>query len=273
MSNTSIWTLLVIAVLLSSVSPTMARVIEIKQARAVIEGAKSLAFEVTLRYNGNERMRNRLIEGKYLRLNSVRHAFMDDDLLIDDKLENLGESKDVFLTPVVKRDDETILWDVTAQPELSFRREFDVTKTTLTQSNEGLFRHEVINGKTSWGGRLHRNELADSHRDDHPIAGLAVIDFLYMIVRGIRGAGIGLATTTTGQDFYTPDFLSNADFYFIVDFRLKDSLNYTYRSVFETKPLTLPNDLSTIEVGEGDASYEENGRTVERAPGFNDLTQ
>ena len=264
--------ILALVMFLLSLSSVQARVIEIKSARAVIEGAKALAYEVTLKYNGNKRMNNRLIDGRYLLVSSIDETFMDSDSLVDDHLKTIGTKKDTYKSPVVEKDGK-VYWDVLSETELTLIRTFSISEEKLEKSYVNLFRHEIINGERSWGGRLNRNFFMDKETDEHPVAGLGVLDILWGIARGIRGTGKAIACETVGQDSDDPDFMSNVDFYFIVDIRLKDSLNYSYRTVFETKPITLPSDLSNVDVSSGDVEYQENGRTVEEGPGFTDLTQ
>ena len=268
------WKTLILAfvMVLVSIQAVQARVIEIKSARAVLDGARAIAYEVTLKYNGNEKMKNRLIDGRFLLVSSINETFMDDDFLVDDHLKTIGSKKDVYQTPVVEKD-KKVYWDVLSEPEFTFIRRFNISEEKLERSNINLFRHEIINGKRSWGGRLNRNALVDKDTDEHPVAGLGILDILWAIARGIRGSGINMACATVGQSEMEPDFMNNVDFYFIVDLRLKDSLNYTYRTVFETKPITIPSDLNDVDVESGDVSYQENGRTMEEGPGFKDLSR
>ena len=62
------------------------KVLEITEAKAVVNGAKSIVVEFTIKYNGNKKMENRLIDGRYLKLQRISSYFMDKDIGADQLL-------------------------------------------------------------------------------------------------------------------------------------------------------------------------------------------
>ena len=291
--------LVLISICLMFLSSTVkAGVVEVSSAKAVIEGARTMSYVFTLKYRGNAKMKNRLIEGRYLLIKNIGEAFMDADTFIDDKLESLVSFKDEYITPVIcrktsveckiedeenEKEEKVVVkeitlhyWDVIKHPKFTFRRTFNVNDTCLRKDKKNIFRSELINGKSNWIGRLHRTEglkkkYSTDMKDEQPIAGLIILDVLYSIGR----LGVALCklagTSTTGLDFYEPDFHSAVDFYFIVDMVLEDNLCLQYRTVFETKPISIPSNLQTVNVSEGTSVYQENG--IQTQSGFNNLQE
>lgn len=271
-------TLLLLALLLIAAPVTAkGRVIEITDARAMLNGAKEIGFEFSVRYNGNEKMANRLHEGRYLELKSILPTFMDKDLVVDDQLTALTSFRDEWTPRPVKRDEvKGEFWDVLSNPTITFKRTYTLEGEKFRKVAQPLFKHEAVRGRTSWFGRLHRSAWGPyedgSTVDEHGAAALFIGDALYTIIaRIIPTIARGTTTAVLGKDFRTPDVFSDVDVYFIIDARFKDSLGFSYRTVFQTNPISLSPDMATVDVSRGDTEYSENGVTT--VPGFTDLHQ
>jgi len=224
----------------------------IEGARLTLEARHSLRYSVTLAYRGDARMDARLIDGRFLIFDSNHSTFMDRDLLVDDQLRSIAHFTEEWDPPLEFRSRGAPLrWDVKASPRLTYTRTYAVRDHAFQAVGEGLFRHEVLAGETSWKGRLHRIDRgggADGGtRDEHPNVLFGFGDLLYhALVRSLPGLAALPIRSARGLGPMVPDLLQeDPEVYVVVDLRFRDALGLVHRKTIETPPVTLPLRMRT----------------------------